>query len=184
MVKRAWEKFVRVLNLPQDNMVWLKIDRSVFSCEKHVVVCGDYVCPSDSPYYRQAHVAVTSSIYSIEQCLLNFIQQFDQSCCYLLCGDFNARTGNLNALSHGSNDHRITIVQTVLCEYRQSEDMTVNAFGRLLLEMCAECDLRILNGACRGMKKNTSHMFVLQAVALWIIIYALKSCQNMTCNYK
>ena len=25
----------------------------------------------------------------------------------------------------------------------------MNAFGRLLLEMCAECDLRILNGACR-----------------------------------
>ena len=39
-VKRAWEKYVSVLDLLQDNMVWLKIDRSVFSCEKHVVLCG------------------------------------------------------------------------------------------------------------------------------------------------
>ena len=68
-VKRAWEKYVSVLDLLQDNMVWLKIDRTVFSCEKHVVLCGAYVCPSDSPYYRQAHVAVTSSIYSIKLCL-------------------------------------------------------------------------------------------------------------------
>ena len=82
LVKRVWEKFVSVPDLSQD-MVWLKIDRTVFSCEKHVVLCGAYVCPSDSPYYRQAHVAVTSSIYSVEQCLLIFIQRFDRSCCYL-----------------------------------------------------------------------------------------------------
>ena len=117
LVKLAWEKFVRVLDLSKDNMIWLKIDRSVSSCEKHVVLCGAYVCPSDSPFHRQAHVAVTSSIYSIEQCLLNFIQRFDQSCCYLLCGDFNARTGNLNALSHDSNEDTITFFQTELCEY-------------------------------------------------------------------
>ena len=149
LVKRAWRKYVSVLDLSQDNMVWLKIDRTVFSCEKHVILCCTYVCPYDSPYYRQAHVAVTSGIYSVEQCLLNFIQQFDQSCCYMLCGDFNARTGNFNALSHDDDGDTITFVQTELCEYRQSEDRTVNAFGRLLLEMCAECDLRILNGACR-----------------------------------
>ena len=150
LVKRALGKYVSVLDLSQDNMVWLKIDRTVFSCEKHVILCCTYVCPYDSPYYRQAHVAVTSGIYSIEQCLLNFIQQFDQSCCYMLCGDFNARTGNFNALSHDDDGDTITFVQTGLCQYRQSEDRTVNAFGRLLLEMCAECDLRILNGACRG----------------------------------
>ena len=91
---------------------------------------------------------------SIEQCLLNFIQQFDQSCCYLLCGDFNVRTGNPNALSHDSDEDTITFVQTELCEYRQSDDKTVNISGRLLPEMCAECDLLILNGACRGNEKG------------------------------
>ena len=68
----------------------------------------------------------------------------------MLCGDCNARTGNINALSHDDDGDIITFVQTDLCHYRQSEDKTLNAFGRLLLEMCAECDLRILNGACRG----------------------------------
>ena len=123
-----------MLDLSQDNMVWLKIDRSVFSCEKHVVLSGAHVSLSD--YYRQAHIAVTSSIYSIEECLLNFIQRFDQSCWYFfLCGDFNARTGNLNALSHDSDEDTITFVQTELCEYRQSEDKTVNT----LEDFCWKC---------------------------------------------
>ena len=72
----------------------------------------------------------------------------------MLCGDFKARIANLNALSHDSDEDTITFVQTELCEYRQSEDKTVNAFGRHLLEMCAECDLRILNDACRGDAKG------------------------------
>ena len=72
----------------------------------------------------------------------------------MLCGDFNAGTVNLNAVSHDSDEDTITFFQTELCEYRQSEGKTVNDFGRLLLEMCAECDLRILNGACLGDKKG------------------------------
>ena len=83
-------------------------------------------------------MAVTSGIYLIEQCLLNFIQQFDHSCCYMLCGD-------INALSHNDDGDTVTFVQTELCEYGQSEDRAVNAFGRLLLEMCAECDLSLIH---------------------------------------
>ena len=77
-----------------------------------------------------------------------------------------AVTGNFNALSHDDDGDTITFVQTELCEYRQSEDRTVNAFGRLLLEICAELDLRILDGACRGDEEGHFHMFVLQAVVL------------------
>ena len=32
----------------------------------------------------------------------------------------------------------------------------MNAFGRLLLEICAELDLRILDGACRGDEEGRS----------------------------
>ena len=42
----------------------------------------------------------------------------------------------------------------------------MNAFDRLLLEMCAECDLCILDEPLEGMKKDASQMFVLQDVVL------------------
>ena len=62
-------------------------------------------------------MAVTSGISLIVTiCLLNFIQQFDQPCCYLLRGDFHDRTGNFNALSHDDDGDTITLVQTELCD--------------------------------------------------------------------
>ena len=73
----------------------LKFDKTVFSSDKHVILCGAYVCPPDSPYYKQTHGAITSSISVIEQCLLDCAEKIEQSL-FLLCGDFNARTGNLN----------------------------------------------------------------------------------------
>ena len=69
---------------------------------------------------------------------------------FLLCGDFNARTGNLNNSLQDCEEDTYEFIQLDLRGYRQSQDKIVNAFGRLLLEMCATCDLTIVNGACPG----------------------------------
>ena len=95
MVRRALENFVEVIDLTPDNIIVLKFDKTVFSSDKHVILCGAYVCPPDSPYYKQSHGAITSSISVIEQCLLDCAETIEQSL-FLLCGNFNARTGNLN----------------------------------------------------------------------------------------
>ena len=71
------------------------------------------------------------------------------------------------------NEDTITFVQTDLCEYRQSEDKTVNAFGRLLLTMCAECDLRVLNGVCREDEKG--HFTYVCAAGCSIVDYYICS---------
>ena len=49
-VRRALENFVEVIDLTPDNIVVLKFDKTVFSSDKHVILCGAYVCPPDSPY--------------------------------------------------------------------------------------------------------------------------------------
>ena len=149
LVRRALENFVEVIDLTPDNIVVLKFDKTVFSSDKHVILCGAYVCPPDSPYYKQTHGAVTSSMSVIEQCLLDCAEKIEQSL-FLLCGDFNARTGNLNNSLQDCEEDTYEFIQSDLRGYRQSQDKIVNAFGRLLLEMCATCDLTILNGACPG----------------------------------
>ena len=45
--------------MSQDNTVLLKNGKSVFNVNKHVLLCGTYLCPPDSPYYKQGHVRVT-----------------------------------------------------------------------------------------------------------------------------
>ena len=151
MVKRALETKVTVLDLSQDNMIWLKFDKSVFCTEKDVVFCALYACPYDSPYYQQDHVTVQSTLSLTEQCLINYIEQYDDSCFYLLCGDFNARTGDRNVVHCDDDDDDVqSVVQSDLYCPRQSQDKVINMFGRLLLEMCATCNICIFNGSCRG----------------------------------
>ena len=88
LVRRALENFVEVIDLTPDNIVVLKFDKTVFSSDKHVILCGAYVCPPDSPYYKQTHGAITSSISVIEQCLLECAEKIEPkklsshfSCC-------------------------------------------------------------------------------------------------------
>ncbi|KAK7455947.1 hypothetical protein BaRGS_00039415, partial [Batillaria attramentaria] len=93
MVKSKHSHLVQRIDTLADNIVVLKIDKTVFGFEKDVIFCGAYVPPSSSPYYKQAHVTVTCSVSLVEQCVLDCMQTFGQSCVYLLAGDFNARTG-------------------------------------------------------------------------------------------
>ena len=95
LVKRTLEKFTEVINLTLDNIVLLKFDKTVFSSYKYVILCGAYVCPPDSPCYKQSEGAITSSVSVINQCLLDCAAKIEQTY-FLLCGVFNARTGKLN----------------------------------------------------------------------------------------
>ena len=94
LVRRALENFVEVIDLTPDNIVVLKFDKTVFSSDKHVILCGAYVCPPDSPYYKQTHGAITSSISVTEQCLLDCAEKNEQSL-FLLCGESPRGQGTL-----------------------------------------------------------------------------------------
>ena len=61
LVKRTLESFVVVIDFTLDKIVLLKLDKTVFSSDKHVILCGAYVCPPDSPYYKHSQGAITSS---------------------------------------------------------------------------------------------------------------------------
>ena len=95
LVRRALENSIEVIYHTPDYTVVLKCDKSVFSSDMHVIVWGTYVCPPDSPYYKLTHGAAISSISVTEQCLLYCAEKYKQSH-FLLCRDFNERTGNLN----------------------------------------------------------------------------------------
>ena len=71
LVKRTLEKFTEVIDLTVDNRELLKLDKTVFLSEKHVIMCGPCVYPPYSPYYKQSQGATTSSIIVTEQCILD-----------------------------------------------------------------------------------------------------------------
>jgi hypothetical protein len=150
MVKRTFEKLVTELTPTQDNMVWLKLNKDFFGQDKDVILEGVYICPPGSPYYEQEHVHVTTGISFLEDSILNLIPDH-QDCTFLLCGDFNARTGNLNTFLHQDDtDDVLDYVRADTTQFRRSEDKMVNANGQLLLDVCFACNFKILNGCCKG----------------------------------
>ena len=68
LVRRALENFIEVTDLTPGNVVVLKFYKTVFSPDKHVILCVTYVCPPDSPYYKQTHAALFWTLCKHEIC--------------------------------------------------------------------------------------------------------------------
>ena len=95
MVKKCYVKYVKRLNVTVDNMVILQLSKDLFKTDKDVVVINVYIPPPDSPVYSEPNTLI--GIENIEQAMLELNDVVACDVYYLLCGDMNARTGNLNA---------------------------------------------------------------------------------------
>ena len=81
----------------------------------------------------------------------------------LLAGDFNARTGR--ALDHMEVDNNNHIPGDIPSFHhnlsqRNNYDNQINDHGKILLDICKSCNLRILNGRTKGdsIGKITYHL--------------------------
>lgn len=148
LVKTAYAKYVSKVNIACDQTVLLKMDGCLFGTERDVLLVASYVPPKDSPFYSP--LQYDCLIEELEQCLASAIEQFGDIH-LLLCGDFNGRTSDLQP---NPDLFQLDPADTLsnnfaLFEHtRCTEDMTVNPFGRKLLDLCACFELVILNGFC------------------------------------
>ncbi|KAK7450085.1 hypothetical protein BaRGS_00039986, partial [Batillaria attramentaria] len=72
----------------------------------------------------QPQVAVTSAISLVEQCILDCVQRYGDTCYYLLCFDFNARTGDLNSVPLNAEDTD-DLMHLVVAERLESKHLPV-----------------------------------------------------------
>ena len=69
----------------------------------------------------------------------------------MICGDFNARTGNVNDFISISDKHcPDNSITTQIDTSRQNIDPELNSHGQKLIQLCKENNLRIGNGRCSG----------------------------------
>ena len=153
LIRKQLEPFVERITLPYDHLVGVKLSKELIKSNGDVILIGAYVPPKGSPFYRNmdsnCHISV------LENCLLDILVQYPGAH-IICCGDFNARTANVQ-VDPAPNDesvpcsdiHRPTLI---FVENRVSRDMTVNEFGEAFLNLCACFDLYILNGFKLGDK--------------------------------
>ena len=69
----------------------------------------------------------------------------------MICGDFNARTSNVNHFISISDKHcPNNSITTQIDTSRRNIDPELNSHGQKLIQLCKENNLRIGNGRCSG----------------------------------
>ena len=148
LIRKSLSTFVKQMKTDCENTVVVRVDKSVFSLDKDVLLIASYVAPENSPLYDT--LELKDGILILEESILQMVENEDPY--ILLCGDLNARTGceqpKLEEMSNytpGSDDN-----DDGVCRYRCSKDSTVNNFGKSLLNLCFMLDCVIVNGFCNG----------------------------------
>ena len=134
--------------ISQDDIIWVKFNKALFSVSNDLYVGLCYVIPDDSS--RQS--LVDSNIF--DRLLDSFIfieNESNNDCNILLCGDFNSRTSNSpDYVVDDSSVHMSVLPDEYVSDIqmpRFSEGAGhTNNNGLLLLDFCKQTGLRIMNG--------------------------------------
>ena len=132
----------------QDDIIWIKTKKSLCSPDNDLFVGLCYMVPDDSS--RQS--MVETNIFDRLLDSIVFIENKSQgNCNLLLCGDFNSRTSNRpdfvvdDGTMHMSVLPDDYISDTQMPRFSEDEGH-INNNGLLLLDLCKQTGLRIMNG--------------------------------------
>ena len=153
LVKKCLEPYITEIKLDCDNAITLKLNKEVFGFSKDLVFVASYVVNEGGPLYD--HSEIKDGVLLLEESLLQ--HTLKDSVHFIMCGDFNARTGNKQPLieemsnypmqARDDDDDDMYIKDNLS---RASKDDVINNFGKSLLDFCFLFDLAILNGCCPG----------------------------------
>ena len=145
-IKNSLMRHCELLKKENDDVIWLKIDKSLLHLSFDLYLCLCYVIPTGSSREALTEMSVLDRISEYIVKIAN-----DTRNCYniLICGDLNSRTGTEHdfvILDNSNND--VLPDDYVPDEFfvRSSEDKTINSNGRKSLDFCRQNGLRICNG--------------------------------------
>ena len=147
LVKKRYLPFIkRVIKFPI--FCAFVLNKNIGGFDKDILYVCTYIQPEGSPYY--AYFDVENGISLFENYLTDCLVQCGDVY-ILICGDLNSRTSNVSHQSKDINDFiQFQYLSHPVIVNRCSEDLVLNKYGKLLLNVCTVFDLSILNGMCYG----------------------------------
>ena len=141
LVKSQYNSFVEVMKSDSQCVLWCRLRKDLLGFP--LIVGSTYIPPENSNY------STINMFDDIENDVTCTVKKGHIPVC--LCGDFNARCGNLNDLAVEDNcdsnfEHYTDSNVTLDIPPRTSKDLTTNSYGHRLIEMCQNLNITILNG--------------------------------------
>ena len=160
-IRQSFYQYCTIIEKDCDDIIWLRIKGNVLNLNHDLFLCLCYIIPTTSSREGLVEMDVFDRISNYILKIAN-----DTHDCYnlLLCGDFNARTGNERDYVIFDNDANIDILpidyemDTAMSRY--SQDKKINAYGRKLLDFCKQNTVRIANGRLGSDKETGKYTFV------------------------
>jgi exonuclease III len=130
--------------------LWVKLTiQSITSPDLYIGVC--YLPPESSNFYLKG-----CNADACFQELMMDISDISALGDYVVCGDFNARTGNLSDTFDTQEWHNSDVADYLPNECqnklstRQNQDQIINLFGHNLINLCQATSTYVLNGRIQG----------------------------------
>ena len=166
----------------QDDILWVKISKSVLSSNKDLYICLCYVVPDDSNCQslnesKNFDRSIESVVFVEDKSVNNFN--------LLICGDFNARSSiNPDFVSGDECTHMNVLPEDYTPDqymHRCSQDEGhTNNNDLLLLDFCKQTGVRNLNGRVGDDKGVGRYTFVGNRGSS-VVVYVLASQELFTC---
>ena len=151
-VKEAYQHLVQVIPNDNQDSIWLKIKKEACDEPEDIFLGSFYISPERKK----------TSSPNFFTTLNKELNTYRQKGVILVQGDMNARTGiDSDFVDSDKSDELFGVQNLSNQSIRNSEDSTVNARGRELLDLCKVNDLLITNGRKIGdlFGKLTSHQY-------------------------
>ncbi|CAG2203871.1 unnamed protein product [Mytilus edulis] len=148
---------VKLMDKTMDDIMWFKLDKTFFSFDRNVFLCFLYIPPSNSSYTLR-----TNFDKQIFEKLEADIAKYSISGDVILMGDLNAHINckELDFITNEVDDSLDNFLPTnyvadSVCKFRNTQvHQKTNNYGKLILDLCTESQLRILKGRTLGDSKG------------------------------
>ena len=143
---------------PNKNIIWMKLNSDFFGLEEDIFVCGLYIPPSNSEYFKNQDIDLFDQLKSD-------LVKYNSKGQTIIIGDLSARLGssqeNFSYINDNPDDLSYVEDDIDLLPVRCLIDTRSNQSGRKLIKLLNECPLISLNGRKIGdtSGKLTCHQY-------------------------
>ena len=173
LIKNEFFPFLEQVSVKSNMFCAFIMKKEIFGALKDILLVTCYIPPEGSPYY--AYFDCENGISMLEEYLTDCLMAYGDLY-ILLCGDLNARTANSSHFCQGDQeifDFQYSSKPASVGRY--SQDISMNGYGKLLMNFCTAMDLCLLNGMCYG-DQNGCYTFVSDS-GCSVNDYFLMSCE-------
>lgn len=137
---------ISILPNKHTEIQWIVLDKNFFHLKNDLYICVTYISPGQTGYSQTLNEDI---LHLLESDIENYKQKGD----LMICGDFNARTGNLDDFISNDGANHLPIYDyrpDTVIKHRYSKDSVVDRRGKDLVDLCIGTQMRLLNGRLFG----------------------------------